>query len=150
VHRSLELLEPIYYSILSAVVASEVIAMDETPIKAGKGKKKGTMNNAYFWPVFGGGNIAFYYSSSRSKNVIVEILDPPERTEQERRKLVSDGYSAYDAYAKSRENVIHACCWAHVRRKFFDARSYASEQCDYALDVIRQLFKIEEDIDSFD
>jgi transposase len=153
VHRSLELLEPIYYSILSSVISSEMIAMDETPIKAGKGKKKGTMNNAYFWPVFGGGNIAFYYSSSRSKKVIVEILEPPDAKNKDGKQykiLLSDGYAAYDAYAKSRENVTHACCWAHVRRKFFDARSYSAEQCEHAIGIIRKLFQIEEEISDFD
>ena len=50
--RSIELLEPIYQAQLEHILQSKVLAMDETPIKAGK-KSKGKMNTAYFWPMYG-------------------------------------------------------------------------------------------------
>jgi hypothetical protein len=46
------LLEPIYEAQLATIIQSRVIAMDETPIKAGRaetGKRKG----GCFWPVYG-------------------------------------------------------------------------------------------------
>ena len=34
-------------------------------------------------------------------------------------RLQSDGYSAYDRVGGPK--IVHAACWAHARRKFFDA-----------------------------
>ena len=58
VHRSLELLEPIYYAILLSITTSELVAMDETPVKVTR-KNKGKMKTAYFWSVFAENEVAF-------------------------------------------------------------------------------------------
>jgi len=50
VHQAGELLGPIYDAQLASILNSSVLAMDETPIRAGR-KAKGKMNTAYFWPV---------------------------------------------------------------------------------------------------
>ena len=47
------LLEPIYDAQLESIRASRVIAMDETPIKAGRGSQPGKLKQGYFWPVYG-------------------------------------------------------------------------------------------------
>jgi transposase len=73
VHRTLELLEPVYYSILSDVTNSEMVSMDETPIKAGR-KIQGKMNTAYFWPVVAEGQVVFVYSSTRAHDTARKIL----------------------------------------------------------------------------
>jgi transposase-like protein len=52
VKRSIELLKPIYEAQSKHLLLSRVLAMDETTIKAGR-KKKGKMNLAYFWPIYG-------------------------------------------------------------------------------------------------
>ncbi len=52
VKRSILLLSPIYDAQLRNILQSQVLAMDETPIKAGR-KKKGKMRIAYFWPIYG-------------------------------------------------------------------------------------------------
>jgi transposase len=143
VHRTVELLEPIYLSILSSIVTSELVCMDETPIKASP-NGKGQMSTAYFWPVFANNEVAFIYSSSRGKQVVSDALNhvqPQDRC----KKLLSDGYAAYQAYAESRENLVHAHCWAHVRRKFYDARDYALEDSNKALELINRLFEIEQE-----
>jgi transposase len=72
-HRTLELLEPVYYSILSSITTSDFVSMDETPIKAGR-REKGKMQTAYFWPVFAEEQVAFVYSSSRGHGVVSDIL----------------------------------------------------------------------------
>lgn len=136
VHRTVELLDPIYYSILSEIQQSETVAMDETPIKAGR-KEHGKMKTAYFWPVYAGEQVAFVYSSSRGHETIQKVLGSGCK------KLMSDGYSAYEKYAKDRGDLIHAQCWAHARRKFFESGSPESEKI---LEIIRRLFKIEEEL----
>lgn len=136
-HRTLELLEPIYYAILSAITTSEFVSMDETPIKAGR-REKGQMKTAYFWPVFAQDDVAFVYSSSRGHKVVAEVLAKGCK------KLLSDGYSAYERYAESRQELVHAQCWAHVRRKFFDAKEHSAPECENVLRCIRLLFEIEQ------
>lgn len=138
-HRSLELLEPIYYAILSSIISAELVSMDETPIKAGR-KEKGKMRTAYFWPVFAEQQVAFVYSSTRGHRVVAEVLGKGCQ------KLLSDGYSAYERYAESRGELVHAQCWAHVRRRFFEATEHALPQCQRVLEYIQRLFEIEQSV----
>ena len=42
----------VYDAMLASIRASRVIAMDETPIKAGQ-NGPGKMKQGYFWPVYG-------------------------------------------------------------------------------------------------
>jgi hypothetical protein len=46
------LLEPIYGAQLDSIRSTHVIALDETPIKAGR-NGQGKMKMEYFWPVYG-------------------------------------------------------------------------------------------------
>ena len=50
--QSIGLLEPVYAAQLDSVRVSRVIAMDETPIKAGR-SGHGKMKTGYFWPIYG-------------------------------------------------------------------------------------------------
>jgi transposase len=50
--RAIDLLRPIVDAQNRHLLHSRVLAMDETPIKAGR-KKKGKMHQAYFWPIYG-------------------------------------------------------------------------------------------------
>ncbi len=142
-HRTLELLEPIYYAILSSVTTSEFVSMDETPIKAGR-REKGQMKTAYFWPVFAQEEVAFVYSSSRGHKVVAEVLGKGCK------KLLSDGYSAYERYAESRQGLVHAQCWAHVRRKFFEAKQHSPPECERIINDIGLLFEVEQTAQNFE
>lgn len=74
VHRAACLLKPIYDALLRSILLSKVLAMDETPTKAGK-KKKGKMQQAWFWPLLGDQNeIAFHYAASRARIVVDGLL----------------------------------------------------------------------------
>jgi transposase len=52
VEKAIALLKPIYDAQLKHILLSKVLAMDETPTKAGRGKP-GKMKQAWFWPVYG-------------------------------------------------------------------------------------------------
>ncbi len=74
VHRSIDLLEPIYMAHLDSILGSSVLAIDETPIRAGR-KSKGKMRTAYYWPIYGDQDeVAFPYASSRAHVHVEEIL----------------------------------------------------------------------------
>ena len=135
-HRTLELLEPIYYAVLSSVITKETVCMDETPIKASR-KEHGKMKTGYFWPVFAENEVAFVYASTRGHQVVAEVLGKGCK------KLMSDGYAAYERYAEARGDLVHAQCWAHVRRKFFDAKEHSPSECAKVLELIGALFDVE-------
>jgi len=131
--RSIALLETIYYAQLSSIVSSDVVAMDETPIKAGR--KKGKMKTGYFWPVYGDEDeTAFVYSPSRATKVVWEVLQEYSGV------LLSDGYAAYERYAAQNDKVTHAQCWSHTRRGFLAAEALEPELTAQALDFIGALY----------
>ena len=72
--RSIALLEPIYFAQQASVLRSDVLAMDETPIRAGR-KAKGKMKTAYFWPMYGDRDeVVFPYASSRAHRNVEAFL----------------------------------------------------------------------------
>jgi transposase len=108
--RTIELLRPIYDAQLRHVLQSRVLAMDETPHKAGR-KSKGKLNTVWYWPIYGEDDeVCFTYSASRGRRHVDEVLKVFKGT------LISDGYSAYEHFTAKRPEVSHAQCWAHTRR----------------------------------
>lgn len=141
VQQAGRLLEPIYEAQLESVRASRVKAMDETPIKAGH-KAPGKMNTAYYWPVYGEQDeVCFVYRESRRHEHAGEVLGPA----QPGMVLLSDGYGAYKAWAK-KTGAVHAECWVHTRRQFFEAKQAAPPQAEQALQLIGKIYEVEEEI----
>ena len=141
VHRAGNLLEPIFDALVESIRAELVKLLDETPIKAGR-KKKGKMQKAYFWPVMAGNKIAFLFFKSREHHHVFEALGSKP---QDGNVIVSDGYGAYEAYAKA-TGTLNAQCWAHSRREFIKAEDVEPQRVKTALDMIRPLWEIEKQI----
>jgi transposase len=96
VQRAIALLKPIYDAQLEHLLQSKVLAMDETPTKAGRGKP-GKMKQAWFWPVYGQDDeVCFIYSPSRGSQVVIDALG-----EHFDGTLVTDGHSAYTCFARN-------------------------------------------------
>jgi len=139
--RVIELLAPIAQAQHRHILTSDVLAMDETPIKAGRNKAKGTMAQGWYWPIYGQHDeISFTFSPSRAKQVIEEQLADFTGT------LLSDGYNAYARFAEATHGITHAQCWAHTRRKFVAAEEAEPEAAAEALNRIRQLYRVEDAI----
>jgi transposase len=143
-HDALGLLEPIYEAQLRSILTSRVLAMDETPIRAGRKPRssaKGKMKTGYFWPVYGDQDeVAFPFASSRAKKEAEAILGEYCGT------LLTDGYSAYERWAEKRKEVTHALCWSHTRRGFVKAEDVEPERSAEAIRRIRELYAIEKEI----
>jgi transposase len=149
VHRTAELLVPIYEAQMKSILASAVLAMDETPIKAGRKKPqkkkkppgRGKMNTAYFWPLYGDQDeVVFHFAPTRSHTVVFEMLDGYAGT------LVTDGYEAYRKFAATKNDVCHAACWVHTRRGFDKALVSDRDLADQALQQIADLYKVEAEL----
>ncbi len=146
--RVIPLLKPIYLALLDSVVDSAVLAMDEVPTKAGHQKKtkqspssRGKMMTGYYWPIYGDqAEVVFPFAPTRSGKVVTDLLKGFQGT------LLSDGYSAYENFAKANETVVLAQCWAHSRRKFIDSEDLEPTRAGLAVDHIRALYTIEKHI----
>ena len=139
--RAIELPEPIYTAQFEHILESRVLAMDETPIKAGR-KKKGQLRRAYFWPIYGGADeVVFPYSPSRATRQVRALLGKDFKG-----TLISDGYEAYEKYARQQPAMTHAQCWAHCRRHFETAKDAEPEAVAEALDIIATLYRHEQNI----
>lgn len=140
VKRSIELLNPIAQAQKDNILISRVLAMDETPVKAGK-KQKGKLNRAYFWPIYGEQHeVCFTFSNNRSMRHLEEQLGDYQGT------LLTDGYGVYEQYQKKKPNLIHAQCWVHARRYFERSKESEPEASAAALTYISRLFALERQI----
>jgi len=138
--RTIDLLRPIADAQYRHILQSRVLAMDETPIKAGR-KQKGKLHQGWLWPLYGQEQeISFSYSDSRAARHIQEQLGDFEGV------LLSDGYAAYDAYAKGKPEITQAQCWTHTRRYFVKAEAIEPLAVAEGLEWIGQLYRVEEEI----
>jgi len=136
--RAIDLLEPIFDAQFEHILQSRVLAMDETPIKAGR-KSKGKLRQGYLWPIYGEADeIVFGYTPSRAAGHVRDVLG-----ESFSGTLVSDGYEAYARYARHNPLVTHAQCWAHTRRYFERAKEADPTAAAQALELIGELYRIE-------
>jgi len=93
--------------------------IDETPVSyldPGSGKTR----KGYLWVYYAPGKgVVLKWHPGRGADCLKEMLDYYQGTIQ------SDGYPAYPAYNKTRADnckLTLACCWAHTRRKFHEAK----------------------------
>ena len=139
--RAIDLLTPIVEAQCQHVRESRVVAMDETPIKAGR-KEKGKMRQAYFWPIYGEDDeVVFHYAPSRAHEHVARFLGAHFTG-----TLLSDGYEAYARYAQKNAAVTHAACWAHCRRYYEQAEDAEPHAANEALTLIALLYQHEQTI----
>jgi transposase len=110
-----ELLIPIVDGMARGLLAGNYIQADETYVGVQTPDKKGENHTAYFWqysaPMKG---VVFDFKMTRSKEV------PKAFFKDYGGILHTDGYVAYEKDIGA-DDMIHACCWSHARRKFIDA-----------------------------
>ena len=133
-------LAPLVEALKEFILGHSVVHADETPVSLlapGKGKTK----KAYVW-VYRTTNFvtqrAVYYDFCKDRSG-----EHPRRVLADfGATLVSDDYAGY--HALHRRGVSAALCWAHARRKLFEAhRDTASEIAGQAVTLIAKLYEIE-------
>lgn len=133
-------LKPLYETMLSQVLASNNVFIDEVPVDMLK-PGKGSTHQAYMWVLVGGEETSPHYRiynfrTNRSHNNAAELLKDYHGV------LHSDKYGAYETLANKKQ-FIWCPCWAHIRRKFFEAESGDPEFRQLILRKIRYLFMFE-------
>lgn len=135
-----QLLAPIAEENLKAILESNTLTMDETPVKCER-KTKGKMKTGYFWTFYGDqDDMAFIFAPGRSGVVVEPRLKDYDGV------LLTDGYGEYDRLCKKYPAITHAQCWTHSRRYFIRAEDAEPQAAKEALNLIAPLYKVEADI----
>ena len=108
------LLLPIVVEMGRELVGGAYIQADETTVGVQTHDKRGKNHQAYFWQ-YGtpGGSVVFDFRMGRGREGPKLFLGQFEGI------LQTDGYVAYDHTGGLK--LVHAACWAHARRKVYEA-----------------------------
>lgn len=139
-HRLAQGVTPLVQLMWTRALLSQVIAMDETPVKQLGGV--GTTIKGYLWTCVGDASNpydCFFYSSDRRS------IRPETVLQGYQGYLLADAYIAYERIGELWPGVVKAACWAHGRRKFEECHHLGrTKQTHTALAYFRQLFDIEQ------
>ncbi|SCC93023.1 transposase [Thiomonas sp. X19] len=134
-------LEPLAAAMKAHVLSQPVLHADETPV-AELAPGTGRTHRAYVWVYRSALTpaVVFDYCASRAGAHARDFLQDWSGT------LLTDGFSGYAAL-HAQDAIVEAGCWAHVRRKFFEAHKLVgSAIAQEALVRIGALYGIEQDI----
>lgn len=133
-------LKPLYNKMLELILESNNVFIDEVPVGMLK-PGKGTLQQSFMWVLVGGkqSNPAYRvynFRINRRHEHAQELLKTYEGT------LHSDKYGAYETMAQMKK-FVWCPCWAHIRRKFFEAEGGDPEFRKLVLRKIKYLFMLE-------
>ena len=140
-----DVLRPLYDLMVDQVRASGVIHTDDTPVKV-QDRRRTRTRTGRFWVYLGDHDhpyTVFAYTPSRSRDGPLEFLRGWGK--DERVYLQADAFGGYDGiYAgEAGGQVTEVACWAHARRKFYDARTSDPAGSAQALAQIKLLYAVE-------
>ena len=137
IRMTADCLEPLYKHMCRELLAGGYIQADETPIKCNDpDEKRGGTSQGYLWVISRpGSDVVFDWRLSRRHGELTTLL-----TDDYKGVLQSDAYEAYASYAREHPAVSWVGCWAHARRKFFEARDEKPKIVRVALKLIGRLY----------
>ena len=132
------LVKPLVELMALRVKQSRVVHTDDTrvPVMA-----EGKCRSGRIWPYIGDGDnpyIVFEYTPDRTR------AGPQTFLGDYQGYLQADAYGGYDGIFTS-GLVIEVACWAHARRKFFDARETDGRRGAQMLEMVRRLYAVEDE-----
>jgi transposase len=139
VRFSARLLEPLYALQRKLVLQSTVMWTDDTPVTV-LGGLEGSLQG-HFWTYIGHEYpyAVYDFTKSRSRDGPAKFLQGFQGY------LHADAFTGYDAIFLGPQAAIQeVACWAHARRKFFDAVKSYPREAHQVLEWIRQLYDIED------
>lgn len=144
------LVMPLYDLMKKRTLLSEVIHTDDTPVRV-LDRSLTKTRTGRFWDYIG--DVAnpydvFDYTPNRKRDGPVAFLGVTDKAVPAANEYVgflhADAYGGYDGIYAGKK-IIEVACWAHARRKFFDAQTSEPIACEDVLSRIRQLYAIEKD-----
>jgi hypothetical protein len=141
-----ELLKPLYRLMVQEVLASKVIHTDDTSVQV-LDKNLPEARTGRLWDYLGDRDHpcdVFDYTATRQRDGPMKFLagwgkDKPAY-------LQADAYGGYDGIHRGEAGgkVIEVACWAHARRKVFEAQNSDPATSTQALAYIRLLYDVED------
>jgi hypothetical protein len=132
------LLVPMAGAMRVELVGGGYIQADETPVDVQMHDKRGKNHQAYLWQ-YGrpGGSVVFDFQLGRGRD------GPKQFLRNFAGLLQTDGYIAYEKVGGPK--MVHAGCWAHVRRGLFEAHEVAPGEtvAKAIVELIDDLFSID-------
>lgn len=143
--QSAEALRPLHDLMVQEVLASKVIHTDDTPVDV-LDRQRDKTRTGRFWVYLGNQahpQVVFDYTPNRRRDGPMTFLN--DWGKDARRYLQADAFGGYDGiYAgQAGGNVVEVACWAHTRRKFYEARNSDRNHSAQALAYIRLLYDVE-------
>jgi len=134
-----EWLKPIYRCMHRRLLEGAYLQVDETPIRCNDpDEKRGGTTEGWMWVVSRpGADVVFDWRLSRRHGELTGLIEGYQGI------LQSDGYGAYEAFAKAHPGVTWVACWAHARRKFFEAQGEWPKAVRVVLLIIGWLYECE-------
>jgi transposase len=133
-----ELLIPMAAAMGRELVGGSYIQADETPVDVQMHDGRGQNHQAYLWQYSRpGGSVVFDFRLGRGREGPKVFLGNFEG------RLQTDGYVAYEKVGGPK--LVHACCWTHARRKFFEVHQLSPGEsvAKGIVLLINQLFGID-------
>ncbi|EMF81268.1 IS66 family element, transposase [Leptospira weilii serovar Topaz str. LT2116] len=136
-----EKLSPMIEDVRRELFQSKYLQIDETVLQVLNEEEKPNSSKSYMWVIRGFIRekpvVLYHYESSRSAKFLEEwigdfgklsetlselnvSLPMGRSTDRVSGIIQTDGYESYDSLLKSKLKILHAGCWNHARRKFFE------------------------------
>lgn len=121
--KSVEIyLNPLYQRLHENLISLDLLHADETPIQVLKELDRSPKSKSYMWLYRTGSDaehpiVLYEYQASRGNEC------PKKFLEGFKGYLQTDGHNAYHKLCSNVPDIINVGCWAHVRRKFEEARN---------------------------
>jgi len=144
--QAYEKLEPLFDMLEETVKSGPVLQKDETEVQVMGEEGRSDTQKSYMWLALGGPvgkKVIWYgYHPTRAACHAKEFLEGYSGY------LQTDGYAGYDSAVKDLPGIIHVGCFAHARRKFFEASKISSKgrSAEEGIKYIRSLYAIENEL----
>ncbi|EMF79576.1 IS66 family element, transposase [Leptospira weilii serovar Topaz str. LT2116] len=125
-----EKLSPMIEDMRKELFKSKYLQIDETVLQVLNEEGKLNTSKSYMWVIRGlireKPVVLYHYEPSRSAKFLEDWigdfgkLSETLSTDRVSGIIQTDGYESYDSLLKSKLKILHAGCWNHARRKFFE------------------------------
>jgi len=135
-------LEPLWKLLQLLVVSQKYIQADESPIKVQDKQHKKGIHKGYMWVYHSPVDklVLFDYQKGRDSS------GPKQMLKDFKGIIQTDGYGVYESLYGNHSDIMLVYCMAHARGKFVEAGKYDKNKSDEILQLMQQLYKLEEDM----
>jgi transposase len=143
-----ENLSPLFVLLKAVVKSGPVLQMDETIVQVIREEGRDYTQKSYMWLARGGppGKTVVWYEYHPTR----AAYNAQAFLEGYCGYLQTDGYKGYDTAVEGNSDIIHVGCFAHARRKFFEASKAgkAARSAEEGIKHIRRLYYLEDELRS--